>query len=458
MTSSGLAGYKTKLFVSVHPRGRVRWSIVALLVGFSLVSYVDRINISVASALMMPDLGLTQIEMGRIFSAFLLGYALLQIPIGMLADRIGPARILGVLGWLWALLTVLTGYLPGSALAVAVSPLLLLVVLRFTLGLTIAGIYPLCARTVTNWMPVAERAFAYSFVIAGVSIGSAVTPPAVAWLSTALGWRASFYLAAVPPVVIALLWARYGADGPRQHSAISAAERDYIAAGQAEDSTAPATATTWLAILRSPSLLLLSLSYFCIGYVLYVFVFWFFTYLIDVRKFSIVGSGLFTSFPFIAAFLLSPVGGAVCDRLTTRLGRRQGRRLTAVAGILLAAACLAVGIRTGDAYIAVAAFSFAFGFQMFAESAYWAATMDIAGRATGAATGLINSVNNLGGVVSTALTPILIDRFGWDAAFITCIAVSVLAALLWLGIRADRTLRMPSPVVGSGARVVVSTP
>jgi ACS family glucarate transporter-like MFS transporter len=428
--------------------GRLRWFIVALLVGFSLVSYVDRINISIASKLMIPELGLTQVQMGQIFSAFLLGYALLQIPIGMLADRVGPSRILRILGWLWAALTVLTAYLPGSALGALISPFALLVVLRFTLGTSIAGIYPLCARTVANWMPVAERAFAYSFVIAGVSIGSAVTPPVVAWAMTALGWRTSFYLTAVPPILMALLWARYGDDGPRQHPTITPAERDFIISGQTEDSTTPATAASWLAILSSPSLLLLSISYFCIGYVLYVFVFWFFTYLTDVRKFSIVGSGFFTSLPFVVAFVLSPVGGAVCDRLTSRLGRRQGRRLTAIAGILAAAACLGIGVRTEDAYIAVAALSLAFGFQMFSESAYWSATMDIAGRGTGAATGLINSLNNLGGVVSTALTPVLIERFGWNVAFGACIAVSVVAAALWLGIRADRTLLLPSPTPG----------
>ena len=112
-----------------------------------------------------------------------------------------------------------------------------------------------------------------------------------------------------------------------------------------------------------------------------------------------------------------------------------------MAGILAAAIGLAVGMRAGDPYVAVAALSLAFGFQMFAESAYWSATMDIAGPATGAATGLINSVNNLGGVLSTALTPILFARFGWDAAFLSCIAVSVVAALLWLGDAADRPLR-----------------
>jgi len=434
---------------------------VALLVGFSLVSYVERINISVAATLMMPELGLTQVQMGRIFSAFVLGYALLQIPIGMAADRFGPARILASLGWLWAMLTVLTGYLPGLVSSPGQSSLWLLIALRFTLGLTIAGVYPLCARTVTNWMPVGERAFAYSFVIAGVSIGSAITPPAVAWLMTTIGWRASFYVAAIPAVVAALLWTRAGADGPAQHRRISVEERDYILAGQPARTDAPATRATWLAILRNQSLLLLSLSYFFIGYVLYVFVFWLFTYLVDVRKFSLVGSGFFTSLPFVVAFVLSPLGGAVCDRLTRRLGARQGRRLVAMAGIFLAAAWLAIGVRTANAYVAVAALSLAFGFQMCAESAYWSATMDIAGRATGAATGLINSVNNLGGVVSTALTPVLIERFGWDAAFFSCIAVSVVAALLWLGIDADRGLRLftdsPGPEDGELARPALAS-
>jgi MFS transporter, ACS family, glucarate transporter len=440
------------------PATRVRWSIVGLLVVFSLVSYIERVNISIASTLMAPELGLTQIQMGRVFSAFVLGYALLQIPIGMVADRIGPSRILSVIAWLWAVLTVLTGYLPGRVTDTSESSLLLLIVLRFTLGLTIAGVYPLCARSVSNWMPVAERAFAYSFVIAGVSIGSAVTPPAVAWLMTTIGWRASFYIAAIPAVVIALLWLRSGADTPLQHPAVSDEERRHILSGQTEHPAAPATADTWLAILRSRSLLLLSVSYFCIGYVLYVFVFWLFTYLVEVRGFSVVGSGISTSMPFVVAFLLSPVGGAVCDALTRRGGARYGRRLTAMGGILAAAACLAIGTRTGNAYVAVAALSFAFGFQMFAESAYWSATMDIAGRATGAATGLINSLNNLGGVFSTALTPILFERFGWDAAFLSCIAVSVVAALLWLGIDADRPLRPPEAdgAVPGGARLAPS--
>ena len=429
--------------------GRTRWSMIAMLVGFSLVSYIERMNISVAAAFMMPELGLTQIQMGQVFSAFVLGYASLQIPVGMLADRVGPYRVLATLGWLWAALTLLTGWLPGTV-GVGSSALATLIAVRFVLGISVAGVYPLCARTTANWMPSAERAFAYSLVIAGVSIGSSVTPPAVAWLMATLGWRASFYLSAVPAVIIALVWMRYGADRPATSTRITPAERAYIERGQPPGASTPATPRAWLAILRTPSMLLLALSYFCIGYVLYVFVFWFFTYLVEVRRFSLVGSGFVTSLPFVAAAVLSPIGGRVCDMLTARYGRRVGRRTTALIGILLAASCLAIGIRTESVALAVTTLSLAFGFQMFSESAYWSATMDIAGRATGAATGLINTLNNLGGVVSTALTPVLIARYGWTTAFNVCLVASLVAALLWVFIKADR------PLAGSDAQEAVA--
>src|SRR5262249_16310046 len=125
--------------------GSVRARIVLLLVGFSLVSYVDRMNISVAAPFLARDLGLSHVQLGQGFSIFLIGYASLQIPVGMLADRLGPARVLGWLGWAWAALTLLTGVLPGAWLGGPTAAFVLLLVLRFALGLTVAGVYPLCA-------------------------------------------------------------------------------------------------------------------------------------------------------------------------------------------------------------------------------------------------------------------------------------------------------------------------
>lgn len=412
-----------------------------MLVGFSLVSYIARMNISVAAEFMQPELGLTSVQMGQIFSAFLLGYAAFQIPLGMLGDRFGPHVMLVGLGATWAVLTVLTGFLPGTITGAGTGAFVTLLAIRFLLGVSVAGVYPLCARGIANWHPLAERAFAYSLVIAGVSIGSAVTPPIVAWSMVNLGWRGSFYVCAVLAAVLAVVWWQRGGDGPSTTPRITADERAYIQAGQEHgDSRQTLPKGLWLKVLGNRSMLLMTLSYFLAGYTLYVFVFWFFRYLREVREFTIAGGSLGTMMPFIVAGILSPLGGAICDRLTTAWGPRRGRRTVGMFGVAMSATCVLIGIYTTNAYLAVAALSLAFGFAMFAESGYWSTAMDIGGKGTGVATGVINTANNVGGVVSTAMTPVLFERFGWETAFVTCAVLSYIAALLWLGVKADERI------------------
>jgi MFS transporter, ACS family, glucarate transporter len=425
-----------------RPMGNIRWYIVAMLVGFSMVSYIERMNISVAAKFMMPELGLSQIQMGQIFSAFLIGYSLLQVPFGMLGDRFGPYRVLSAIAWCWAALTFLTGLLPGRVSLPLVGAFGTLIAIRFLLGVSIAGVYPLAARAMAVWQPIARRALAYSLIIAGISIGSAVTPPVVAWLMVRLGWRQSFYWASLLSVAIALIWMRFGADDPDSHPRISEEERQFIGGDRPRSApvrTAPSAEGWWRAI-RDRSIIVLCISYFLSGYVLYTFVFWFYIYLVDVRKFSILASGAFASLPFIAAGLLSPAGGIVCDRATARLGQRWGRRLTAIAGPAIAALFLVIGARTGHPYLAVAALALSFGFQMSAEAAVWATAMDVSGRFTGMTTGIVNTANNLGGVVSTALMPVLVERFGWVAALDSNALVATIAAVMWLGVRPDRSV------------------
>ncbi len=420
-----------------------------MLVGFSVVSYVERMNISVAAEFMMPELGITQIQMGQVFSAFLLGYSLLQIPMGMLGDRIGSYKVLAGIGWSWAVLTLATGWLPGTVTTSAAGAFALLIGIRFLLGCSIAAVYPMAARTVADWQPVARRAFSYSFVVAGVFIGSAITPPIIAWLMVTFGWRQSFYISSLLSVAIALVWMVRGAGRPQEQARVNRAEMALIVGGaQAEaDDPAPVSAASagfeaaWWQALRSPSLILLTLSYFLMGYVLYVFVFWFYIYLVEVRGFGIVESGFVASLPFIAAAMLSPLGGVVSDRGTVRLGRRWGRRVPALVGPVLGAAFLLYGARTDNPYLAVIALALSFGLAEFAEGTIWSTAMDIGGRRTGLATGIINTSNNLGGVVSTALMPVLVDRFGWVTALDSCAAVAIVAAALWLGVKADRPLQ-----------------
>ena len=323
-----LVGQNTQNTTRAATAITIRYRIVGLLAGFSLVAYILRMNISVAAKFMMPDLGLTQIQMGQVFSAFMLGYALFQVPWGILGDRSGPRRMLTAAALVWVAATALTGFAPGMAIPGGAAAFVTLLILRFALGAGQAALYPLAARTVGNWMRASERAFAYSLIIAAAAAGSAFTGPLVAWSMVALGWRASFYLCSILALAIAALWYRYATDQPESHPAIGAAELAVIQRERPAGSTGrPSTA--WFTLLRNPNISLICASYFLSSYVLFMFIFWLYLYLVEERKFSVLSGGFFTSMPYILALIVVPLGGYVSDR--------AGRRLVAIAGFAIAA-------------------------------------------------------------------------------------------------------------------------
>lgn len=439
----------TEVYVTIEESSKdsllsARWKVVLMLAGFSLVSYIQRVNISVAAKFMMPELGLTQVQVGEIFSSFLVGYSLFQIPAGVLGDRLGPKRVLGLAACTWAVATFLTGFLPGRISFIHGSgALLTLLPLRFVLGVGEAATYPVAARAVANWIPTSERALANSVVETGLSLGSAVTPPVIAWLILQLGWRNSFYFCALIPCILAASWLQTAADSPYESPNISKRELDKLVGGGALCGRKPFGSTPWGGLLRNRNILLISLSYACVGYTAYIFIFWLYTYLVDVRKFTLLLGGIFTSLPFILATLLTPLGGFVCDRLSTRIGKRRARRTIAIGGLTVAAVLLLAGARAPGPYGAITALSLCFGFTEFTEGVFWSTTIDAAGQYAGAACGVLNTLCNLGGIMSTALVPVLVNRFGWLIALETGSVAALLGAALWFAID-DQVERLPA--------------
>ena len=146
---------------------------------------------------------------------------------------------------------------------------------------------------------------------------------------------------------------------------------------------------------------------------------------------------MFAALPFIVSAVTTPLGGWVSDALSVRVGRRWGRRVPAMVGFTTSAVCLWYGATVNSPYLAVAGLSLAAGMVEFTEGTYWATAVDVGSPHAGASGGIMNTVGNLGGVVSTALVPVLVKYFGWPFALGTGSALAIAAALLWLGIRAD---------------------
>ncbi len=412
--------------------------IVTLLAALSLVCYVLRMNISIASKFLLVEFGLTQIQIGQVFSSFMLGYALFQLPAGILGDRWGPRRVLTLAAIWWGTTTVLTAIIPGVLANTALGALGGLVAIRFLLGVGEAATYPVATRAIASWIPPSGRGLTNAIVIAGATLGAASTPPLVSWLMVSYGWRMSFYVTGLAAFFLAIIWWFFSSDAPAQREievtrgALEAPEPTSISGAEV------ASPGPWSQILRNKNMWLLSISYMFDSYLLFIFIFWPYTYLTDVRGFSLLRGGLFTSLPFVCGTIMTPIGGHICDRFCVRFGGLRGRRIEPVACLLLGGLFVSLGAKLSNPYLAIALLSLSAGFIQATEGAYWSTSNDIGRNFAGAAGGMMNMFGNLGGVVSTALVPILVKHFGWLVALGSGTVTALIAALLWFTVRAHR--------------------
>ena len=282
----------------------VRWLLIFWLFILSAVSYLDRVNISIAGGSIASSYNLTDVQLGKIFSSMLVGYALFQTLAGRLADRFGARRVLtmGVI-W-WGIFTSLTALVPANWSGA----LLAFMAVRFFLGAGEAVIYPSANQFIARWIPVRERGVANGWIFAGVGAGAGLTPPLITSLMIHYGWRLSFWVCAFLGFVAAATWFIIARDTPLQHPRVSAAERAYIESGLSlkdstsslQDRSAQKSLVPWSRVLRSKEVLALTVSYFCYGYVAWIFFSWFFRYLQKVRGLDLKTSAFYSMLPFLA--------------------------------------------------------------------------------------------------------------------------------------------------------------
>jgi ACS family glucarate transporter-like MFS transporter len=201
----------------------------------SVVTYIDRVNISVTARQIMPALGLTDVQMGQVFSAFFLGYALFQVPGGWFGDRFGPKRVLFVAILWWSLFTACTAIAATLPLVGLLGIFGSLLALRFLIGVGESMALPNFNRTVANWSAPSEHGLAISLAIGGIGIGSAVTPPITAWIMVNFGWQVAFYASGGLGLFVAAIWYFYATDQPDQHPGVNAGELAIIEADRTPD-------------------------------------------------------------------------------------------------------------------------------------------------------------------------------------------------------------------------------
>ncbi len=423
--SDGAASIPTS---SPAPRANVRWLVVTLVFAVAAVSYLDRNNLSIAAASIKSEFHLSDVQLGGVFSAFALGYAVSQPIAGRIADVVGGYRVVAFAIVWWSLFTALTPLVPTGL----PQSLAILVGVRFLLGVGEAIIFPAGNRLTASWIPSRERGLASGLIFAGVGVGGAIAPPLITYVSLMFGWRWAFYGSALIGLVAGAVWLLLVRDRPEKHPRLGPEELAYIQAGTGALDAGPAPRVGWGRIIGDRQVALLTLSYFCYGYVAYVFFTWFFTYLSTVRGLNLKSSALYATLPFLAMMIASILGGVVSDRLAARFGKRIGRCGVAVFGMTLAAVFVAMATQVADVRLAAIVLAGGAGALYLAQSAFWALSADIGGRASGAVSGVMNMGAQIGGVVTATATAVIAHKFGWTASFLSTAAICLFGAVLWL--------------------------
>jgi ACS family glucarate transporter-like MFS transporter len=416
----------------------VRWFLVLWLFVLSAVSYLDRVNISIAGGAIADAYHLTDVQLGKVFSAMLLGYALFQTAGGRLADRFGPRCVItGGVIW-WGIFTALTALVPANV----AGALWLFVVVRFLLGAGEAVIYPSANQFIARWIPFRERGIANGWIFAGVGAGAGLTPPFITYMMIHYGWRSSFWVCSVIGFLAGAVWFVIARDTPAQHRRVSAAELFAIKSGL----TLPAAGdesraiVPWGRIVLSKEVWAVTLSYFCYGYVAWIFFSWFYRYLAKVRGLDLKTSAFYSMLPFLAMLVTCLLGGTLNDRLTKWKGPRVGRCLLAAFAIALAGIFIALGSQVRSARLASVVLAGGAGALYLSQSSFWSLTADIAGPSSGSVSGFMNTGNQIGAAITASLTPWIAAQFGWTASFLVAAALCFVGAASWLVVNPENSL------------------
>ena len=402
---------------------RARYGVVTMAISLAVLSYVQRVALSQAAGPISRDLHLDKAQMGLVFGAFGLSYALFELPMGLLGDRLGVRRVLLQIVLAWSAFTALTGvaWNVGS-----------MWVIRFLFGAGEAGCFPNLTRMLSVWLPKKERVRAQSLMWACTRWGGAVTPPLVLGAISLVGWRWGFVLFAALGVAWCIVFAIWFRDRPSEHQGVNAAELELIETTRGVIVEHGSLPRNWLAILLKPQVALLGVQYFFCSFVWYFYITWLPTYLREARG-QTAGRAAFLS---VLPLLFGGVGSLMSGLLPLRISRQA----IAFFGFLSTSLLLLVFPHVTNVVLAMVCLGMASFSSDLAMPISWNACVEIGGSYTATVAATMNMLGNLAGFVAPAVGGLILQKTGgnWNPLIYLMAGAAALAASCWILLNPDQ--------------------
>jgi D-galactonate transporter len=405
-------------------RSSMRWTIVLMAFLGTTINYIDRANLGVALPALKKEFGLSPEMSGLILGAFFWTYASFQLPSGWFVDKVGPRIAYTVAVVWWSIFTSATAIARGFASMFG---------FRLLLGIGEAPAYPTNAKSVSEWFPKSERAFATAIYDSGARAGTVAALPLCTWIIKEWGWRSSFVITGIIGIVWSFVWYSLYRH-PSKHPMVSDAERKYIAAGQPPPA-AQGAKVPWGSLFKYRTIWGMMMGFFCLNFVIYFFVTWFPTYLRDGRGFTDVKTGLYGMAPGLFAIAAGWMGGRTSDFLVRRgFSLTKARKIPIVGGMLVASS-IGLAVVVPSAAAAVALLALSYGGLCFAAASIWSLPADVAPTPQHVASigGIQNFASNTAGICITYLVGKLLAKTGgFVVPLIMAGGFAILGALSYL--------------------------
>ena len=402
---------------------RARYGVVGFALTLAMMAYIQRVAISQAAGPISAELHLNKVQMGAIFGAFGLSYALFEIPMGTLGDKLGVRRVLTQIVLLWSALTALTGVAWNATSLWAI---------RFAFGAGEAGCFPNLTKMLSAWLPQGERVKAQALMWAFTRWGGAITPPLALLTITLVGWRYAFLVFGIMGGVWLAFFLRSFKDDPADHKAVNAEELKLL---EGSRTLTHDKSVSWFKLFRNPEVAVLAVQYFFFSFVWYFYVTWLPTYLIEAWRLTAAQAAGYAVMPLAFGGFGSLISGLLPLKLP--------RRWIAFGGFASTALMLFAITRVhsvGLAMIAMALASFASDLTMPIS---WNSCVEIGRRYTATVAATMNMFGNLAGFAAPVVSGIILQRTGgdWNGLIYVMVGAACISALSWLYLDPDAIAR-----------------
>ncbi|MEX5867820.1 MFS transporter [Providencia hangzhouensis] len=412
--------------MSLHASKRLkRWQLIALtfLLIAGIINFLDRASLSIANSTISKELGFSATQMGLLLSVFSFGYALCQLPIGMVMERFGVKKIYGFGLFLWSLAQTVTGLL---------SSFTHLIIARVILGIGEAPHLPTVVKVVNDWYNIRERGLPMGIVNMSSTLAQALAPPLLIALMLAFGWRTMFIIIGISGIILSILWFIFYRN--REQLELTDDELNYLNDGAPPSSTNKVSFKEWASLFKQRSLWGMIIGFNGVGYMVWLYLTWLPAYLENSRGLSLEKTGWVAAIPFLFGALGMLVNGVVADYVVKRgADKMKSRKWMICLGLLFAAMFTLPAAYTDSTFSAVACISMALFSIHFAGTSAWGLILvSVPSRLITSVSGIQNFGGFIGGSFAPIITGIIIDQtHSFTLALVVCATVAFLASLVY---------------------------